>query len=191
MFPPTAASDKGSYVSYRPIAALLPGNGVSCQNNSNEITAPNWSGRLDLNQRPLAPQTDSESSAGLASGGTGAQALDIIGSIERADTLNAIDTTPDQRGFVPPVSPRYLELPERLLTVHEVAQRLRICSATVYKLCAAGELVHVRISNAIRVPPRDLAEFIARGRAGQQIGEAHPSRPDAPDELLGSLHDLG
>jgi hypothetical protein len=25
-------------------------------NNSNEITAPNWSGRLDLNQRPLAPQ---------------------------------------------------------------------------------------------------------------------------------------
>jgi excisionase family DNA binding protein len=60
------------------------------------------------------------------------------------------------------VSPRSVELPEQLLTVREVAQLLRVCPATVYKICAAGELVHVRISNAIRVGPRDLAEFIAR-----------------------------
>ena len=52
------------------------------------------------------------------------------------------------------------------VTVRDVAQRLLVCSATVYKLCAAGELVHVRISNAIRVAPTDLAEFIARRRRG-------------------------
>jgi excisionase family DNA binding protein len=134
-------------------------------NNSNEITAPNWSGRLDLNQRPLAPQSDSARSAGLASGGTGAQALDIIESVERADTSNGAAARPDQRGFVPPVSPRYVQLPEQLLTVREIAQRLRVCSATVYKLCAAGELVHVRISNAIRFSPSELAEFLARRRS--------------------------
>jgi hypothetical protein len=35
-------------------------------NNINEITAQKWSGRLDLNQRPLAPQLDLARSAGLA-----------------------------------------------------------------------------------------------------------------------------
>jgi excisionase family DNA binding protein len=58
-----------------------------------------------------------------------------------------------------------MELPDQLLTVREVSQRLRVCPATVYKICAAGELVHVRISNAIRVAPNDLAQFIAVRRA--------------------------
>ncbi len=40
-----------------------------------------------------------------------------------------------------------------------------ICAATVYKLCAAGDLVHVRISNAIRVAPPDLTHFMAVHRA--------------------------
>jgi excisionase family DNA binding protein len=63
------------------------------------------------------------------------------------------------------VSPRHLELPEQLLTVREVAHHLRVCAATVYKLCAAGDLVHVRISNAIRVAPPDLTHFMAVHRA--------------------------
>jgi hypothetical protein len=41
------------------------------------------------------------------------------------------------------------------------------CTATVYKICAAGELVHVRISNAIRVAPDDLAQFMTAHRAKQ------------------------
>jgi excisionase family DNA binding protein len=93
------------------------------------------------------------------------QAFDIIEGVEQANTSNGIGATPDQRGLVPPVSPQHVELPEQLLTVREVAQRLRVCPATVYKLCAADELVHVRISNAIRVAPRDLAELIARRRS--------------------------
>ncbi len=40
----------------------------------------------------------------------------------------------------------------RLLTVREVAAVLRVCGATVYRLCAKNALEHVRISNAVRVP---------------------------------------
>jgi hypothetical protein len=39
---------------------------------------------------------------------------------------------------------------------------LGVCTATVYKLCdSEPELVHVRILNAVRVAPADLAAFIA------------------------------
>jgi excisionase family DNA binding protein len=51
--------------------------------------------------------------------------------------------------------------PEVLLTVTEVAQRLRVCTQTVYKLCARGALVHVRIIASIRVRLADLDAYIA------------------------------
>jgi len=47
-----------------------------------------------------------------------------------------------------------------------VACRLGVCAATVYSLCARGELAHVRILNAIRIAPADLAAFIAERRRG-------------------------
>jgi excisionase family DNA binding protein len=53
---------------------------------------------------------------------------------------------------------------ERLLTVREVAERLSVCTATVYRLCERGELPHVRVSNAIRVRPADVDAFLARGQ---------------------------
>jgi excisionase family DNA binding protein len=40
----------------------------------------------------------------------------------------------------------------RLLTVREVAERLRVTTATVYALCNRGALQHVRVANSIRVP---------------------------------------
>ena len=49
-----------------------------------------------------------------------------------------------------------------LLTVAEVAKRLAVSRATVYALCERGELRHLRVSNAIRVIPADLEEFITR-----------------------------
>jgi len=51
-----------------------------------------------------------------------------------------------------------------LLSVREVAARLGVSTATVYKLCEQGELPYVRVSNAIRITPADLVDFIARGR---------------------------
>jgi excisionase family DNA binding protein len=47
-----------------------------------------------------------------------------------------------------------------LLNVREVAERLRICTATVHRLCESGELGHVRISNAVRVPEAALRAFM-------------------------------
>ncbi len=55
-------------------------------------------------------------------------------------------------------------VPETLLTIREVAAQLRLSTATVYKLCAQGELPHVRVLNSIRVAPAVLAEVMASRR---------------------------
>jgi excisionase family DNA binding protein len=41
----------------------------------------------------------------------------------------------------------------RPLTVADVARRLRVSRATIYKLVAVGRLAHVRIGNSIRFWP--------------------------------------
>jgi excisionase family DNA binding protein len=53
---------------------------------------------------------------------------------------------------------------ERLLSVGEVAELLRVCTAIVYALVARGELPHVRVSNAIRISERDLARYVGAKR---------------------------
>jgi excisionase family DNA binding protein len=57
-------------------------------------------------------------------------------------------------------------VPPPLLSVREVAARLRVSTATVYKLVEAGELPHARIGAAIRVDAEDLAAYVARRRDG-------------------------
>ena len=57
-------------------------------------------------------------------------------------------------------------LPERLLTVAEVAATLGVCRATIYKLCERGDLPHVRVSNAIRFEHCTVEAFIAATRRG-------------------------
>jgi len=51
-----------------------------------------------------------------------------------------------------------------LLSVRDVAARLRVSTATVYALCASGSLPHARVGNAIRIAPGDLAAFAAGRR---------------------------
>ncbi|MGC9983488.1 MAG: helix-turn-helix domain-containing protein [Polyangia bacterium] len=46
------------------------------------------------------------------------------------------------------------------LTTREVAARLRVCTATVYRLCEAGKLPHIRVSNAVRVGEDDLRRYL-------------------------------
>jgi excisionase family DNA binding protein len=48
--------------------------------------------------------------------------------------------------------------------VKEVGRQLGLSTATVYGLCAAGTLPHVRILNAIRVAQADLVAFIEAKR---------------------------
>ena len=58
--------------------------------------------------------------------------------------------------------------PEVLLTAAQVAQRLRVCTETVYRLCKRGELPHLRILDTVRVRPADLAAFVSvRTRSGR------------------------
>jgi excisionase family DNA binding protein len=61
--------------------------------------------------------------------------------------------------------------PEPLLTVADVAGRLGVSKATVYKLCDAGALVHVRVANAIRVTVSAVEVFVAGGGAGGPKGD--------------------
>ena len=60
---------------------------------------------------------------------------------------------------------------EALLSVRDVAARLGVCTATVYRLVDEGQLAHVRVLNAIRVAPRDLEAFIEAQRRGGEIRE--------------------
>ena len=45
----------------------------------------------------------------------------------------------------------------------EVAARLRVCTATVYRLCAAGELRHFRVGASIRIREEELRAFCCSG----------------------------
>ena len=47
-----------------------------------------------------------------------------------------------------------------LLTVNEVAVYLHVCTKTVYRLCALGELRHIRALNAIRIAPSDVDALV-------------------------------
>ncbi len=49
-----------------------------------------------------------------------------------------------------------------VLTVREIAARLRISTATVYAMCRSGELEHFRVSHAIRIPESAVVEYLAR-----------------------------
>jgi excisionase family DNA binding protein len=53
---------------------------------------------------------------------------------------------------------------DRLLTVDQVAAKLSVSTATVYGLCKRGQLAHIRVSNAIRVAPQDVASFEMENR---------------------------
>ncbi len=51
-----------------------------------------------------------------------------------------------------------------LLTYKEVAAQLRVCVKSVYSLVKRGELPAVRVGDLVRFDPRDVQEFIERGR---------------------------
>jgi excisionase family DNA binding protein len=63
-------------------------------------------------------------------------------------------------------SPAGAVMPEKLLTVRDVAALLGVCRATVYSMAERGTLPHVRIGGSVRVHPTDLAFVVARLRGG-------------------------
>jgi excisionase family DNA binding protein len=53
-----------------------------------------------------------------------------------------------------------------LLTVPEVAARLRLSAKTVWRLVAATEIESVKVGRLRRIPPEAVAAYIARLRGG-------------------------
>lgn len=56
---------------------------------------------------------------------------------------------------------------EALLTVPELAKKLRACDASVYKLVADGALPHVRVAGKILIHRNDLEAYVATARDAQ------------------------
>lgn len=53
-------------------------------------------------------------------------------------------------------------VPDRVLTVDEVADVLRVSNMTVYRLIRSGELVALRIGSNYRIRERDLEAYLER-----------------------------
>jgi excisionase family DNA binding protein len=58
-----------------------------------------------------------------------------------------------------------------LLRVEQVAKKLQLGTATVYRLCQRGEIPSVRIGTAVRIPAGALDEWLQR--------QIQPPRNDA------------
>ena len=56
----------------------------------------------------------------------------------------------------------------RWLTPGEVAARLQVCRATVYKLCDARQLGYARVSLSIRISEQELEAFLSARGASQR-----------------------
>jgi excisionase family DNA binding protein len=76
-------------------------------------------------------------------------------------------------GFVPG---SYPNLAAPMLTVRELARALSVSTATVYTLVQRGELRHVRVLNAIRVPASELAALLERRGVPRGAPELAPTR---------------
>ena len=63
------------------------------------------------------------------------------------------------------------------LTAREVACRLRVSIATVYRLCETAKLPHVRVLNAVRVDEGDLRTYLQNQVMERLRQNPQPSRP--------------
>jgi excisionase family DNA binding protein len=116
-----------------------------------------WSGRQDLNLRPLGPEGPSADPHGVAPGHLASYPVDNtgVGGHAGSHTLAPF----------PPVATPFGALVVRdavgqLLTVREVADRLRVSRATVYRLVQSGAVSVLRVSNSIRIPTECLGDAL-------------------------------
>ena len=106
-----------------------------------------------MNLRPLGPEGPNADPHGVAPGHLPSYPSDNTG-VEGGAGSHAVAP-------LPPVETPFGALVVhdavgRLLTVREVAMRLRVCRATVYRLVQAGALPVLRVSNSIRIPEAAL-----------------------------------
>src|SRR3954469_7456548 len=114
-----------------------------------KIRGLEMSGRLDLNQRPLAPQAAPDPVQPLSNLPNSSDSF-VSPSPLDVQRSQGVSTIPTHFAttLLPPI--------EQLFTVGHVARLLGVCRATVYKWAADGVLPHVRIVNVIRIRGEDL-----------------------------------
>jgi excisionase family DNA binding protein len=130
------------------------------------ISGATESGRLDLNQRPLAPQSCPHCESSVAGSGKSWQSGEVS---EEALSVPSPGLVDFRRSFHAPVMQEDITVgADSLLTVKEAAAQLKTSTATVYALCASGRLAYLRIStDAIRIADGDLGRFL-RNCAGHR-----------------------
>jgi excisionase family DNA binding protein len=102
-----------------------------------------------LNLRPLGPEGPQGGAHGVVPGGTALYPFDNTGNAGDAGFHPVAPLPPDTTPFGALVVQAE---PGDLLTVGEVATRLRVSKATVYRLVQREVMPALRISNSIRVP---------------------------------------
>ena len=136
-----------------------------------------WSGRQDLNLRPLGPERPNADPHGVAPGHLASYPFDNTGVAGAAGSHTLAP--------LPPVATPFGALVVRqvgsgdLLTVGEVAARLRVSKATVYRLVQAGAIACLRVSNAIRVPSGALRNLV-RWRGAIATCQGSGMSPETP-----------
>ncbi len=73
-----------------------------------------------------------------------------------------------------------------LLTVPEAAQRLRVSRQTIYSLCKAGKLPHIKVGGSVRILEEKLDEMIAAG-ATPQVAPPPPIATRTPAYQMQAL----
>jgi excisionase family DNA binding protein len=113
----------------------------------------------------LLPKTEDE----IAGAGNGLQTSRFPGDSKGAPSNGSPGPAANSKNVAPILLPEKAPGPNNrhagvrhaaLLSVADVARRLNVCEATVYKLCARGALDHVRILNAVRILPEALESYL-------------------------------
>ena len=136
----------------RPIEAPDKKIGPTASNDSEDFEL--WA-RRESNSLAPAPEGRIARQQGLAGVSKDAESL----RSDEGGSGNALD---QEAAFGRSFGPTLVQ-GSRLLTVREVAVLLRVCTATVYRLCSQGVLQHVRISNAVRVPADAVERHLRAG----------------------------
>ena len=61
---------------------------------------------------------------------------------------------------------------ERLWTVAEVADHMRVSNMTVYRLIKGGQLPAIRVGKNYRIRGSDLADYLNASRTGRRESQA-------------------
>jgi excisionase family DNA binding protein len=104
-----------------------------------------------LNLRPLGPEISGAGSHRVSRAPTASQ---VAGTTGAGGSARSYPVASDRHGSIGSCtfSAQNPESVPRFLTVREVAERLRVCRATVYRMIDEGRLPAVRVSSgAIRV----------------------------------------